>query len=613
MDDHKQALNELFASPDTELSPELYGELQSIVRLYSISPQELFYKWESYCIKMGSEETKLSLKSARDLKKDIQDALERESRGKAHPKMNERRTIGATPKAGRPADDVFGMIDGLNFNTPRPGPVSAAKRKSNFDTPTPKSTKSTRNSSPGAGGHVQFHDRPNAGVVVETLNQTIDVPSVPEQPPATARIKLKANTEMSKFGYKTMAMKLTEASEILDDRIDEFMSIVQMHHQLDDSAFGSPVTQSTSEVVAVGRIASDAGEGRLVPASLVLETSRRTGAGLRVPLRVDSLPGYHFFPGKIVALKGTNASGDFFQVSEVLDTPLLPPPASLPEELDVHNQRLAGSEGRDGGHSTRPLTILVASGPYTTQDRLDFSAFDALMDVARETMADSIILAGPFIDTDHPLIRSGDFDLPSEIPVSPDQATLTDLFRHYISRPLWELTKANPSVSILLCPSVRDAISKHVAWPQDRLPKKEFGLPKQASVVTNPVTLSMNEAVIGISTQDVLDALRMSECVGGKAKQENIFARLSRQIIEQRHFFPIVPPPGAYDSGSGGVSGDGMEDVQFQDVSAMLDVPYLKLGEWLNVRPDILVTPSVLTPFSKVRMGKVKSIYEVPS
>lgn len=33
---------------------------------------------------------------------------------------------------------------------------------------------------------------------------------------------------------------------------------------------------------------------------------------------------------------------------------------------------------------------------------------------------------------------------------------------------------------------------------------------------------------------------------------------------------------------------------------AVLDIGYLKLGEWLNVKPDVLLTPSALTPSVKV-------------
>jgi DNA polymerase alpha subunit B len=32
----------------------------------------------------------------------------------------------------------------------------------------------------------------------------------------------------------------------------------------------------------------------------------------------------------------------------------------------------------------------------------------------------------------------------------------------------------------------------------------------------------------------------------------------------------------------------------------MLDLSYSKLGEWWNVRPDVLITPSLLPPFVKV-------------
>jgi DNA polymerase alpha subunit B len=46
--------------------------------------------------------------------------------------------------------------------------------------------------------------------------------------------------------------------------------------------------------------------------------------------------------------------------------------------------------------------------------------------------------------------------------------------------------------------------------------RKELGLPKQARFVTNPVILSLNEFVVGISSQDILYELRREEVVGGK-------------------------------------------------------------------------------------------------
>ena len=106
----KAELNELFAIPPvTDLSPDVLGELQSILRLHSISPQELSYKWESYSMKMGPEQTKLDLPTARAFKKDLQEMLERDSRGKAHIRSVDKRGAYATPRSAAKGDDVFGM------------------------------------------------------------------------------------------------------------------------------------------------------------------------------------------------------------------------------------------------------------------------------------------------------------------------------------------------------------------------------------------------------------------------------------------------------------------------------------------------------------------------
>lgn len=97
-----------FAPANDQLQPEILSELESMLRLYSISPQELFFKWESYSIKMGSDDTKLDLKTSRDFKKDIQESLERENRGKSNAKHAEKKAITATPRSGG-GSDVFGM------------------------------------------------------------------------------------------------------------------------------------------------------------------------------------------------------------------------------------------------------------------------------------------------------------------------------------------------------------------------------------------------------------------------------------------------------------------------------------------------------------------------
>lgn len=502
-------------------------------------------------------------------------------------------------------------LDGLVPNTPRPGSAmrsnSLTKRKvGQFETPSMSRVKTEPTSSPPDfktlykptdrpnGPAISFNDRPNAGQTVEILNDQLDMAEPPIAPYSESRIKLTANSDTKKLSYKPMAMKSSEASEVLDDQIDEFMELVQAHHGLEDAAFGSAASQSITDIVAVGRIASDSSDGKLNTASLVLETSRRMGAGLRIPLKLNPLPGFQLFPGQIVALRGINVTGEEFVASEILEAPLLPVAASTPSGLDAHMQRLRGGpDAMDSDSAPPPLNILLGAGPYTADDNLDFEPLHILCSQAADSYADALILVGPFLDIEHPLLASGDFDLPEDALTEPDTATMTTVFRYLITPIIQQLIASNPSITILLIPSVRDANSQHVSWPQEPFPRKETGLPKQVRIVGNPMTLSINELVTAISSQDILYELRHEEFTGGKLKDPNLLSRLPRYMIEQRHFFPLYPPvdrPLLPKTGT----------VEGIPPSAMLDISYLKLGEMLNVRPDMLITPSALPPFAKV-------------
>jgi DNA polymerase alpha subunit B len=393
-----------------------------------------------------------------------------------------------------------------------------------------------------------------------------------------------------------MAMRLSESSEVLDERIDEFTNMVQKAHNLDDTAFGNAACQSTGEIVAVGRIASDTPESKLVAASLVLETSRRMGAGRRVPLKLKSDIPFQFFPGQVVALRGQNASGEDFVVSEILAIPFLPDPRSAPTAIEANRERLG-----DAAEST-PLNILVAAGPYCADDNLAFEPLNTLCSKAAEDSVDALILCGPFLDVEHPLIASGDFDLP-DIKGLDHDAMMSTLFRLLITDPLQRLCSANPNITVVLIPSVRDAVSKHVSWPQDRLPAKDLGLPKQIKMMTNPCTFWLNEIVVAVSSQDILGELRREEATAG-SNQQDLLTRLPRHLIEQRHYFPLFPPVARESLAKSGTE-SGLA------TGACLDVGYLKLGEMLNVRPDVLVTPSVLPAFARVSLPQFVFISDI--
>lgn len=434
---------------------------------------------------------------------------------------------------------------------------------------------------------------------MEILNGHLAAVEPPIAPFPEPRVKLTAASDQKKMAYRPLAMKLSEASEILDDRIDDFSALIQEAHGLEDSAFGSAASQGTTDIVAVGRIASDAMEGKLNAASLVLEASRRTGMGLRVPLKLDSIRSWSFFPGQIVALRGSNATGQEFVVKEVLDVPLLPSAASAPSALEAHLDKLRGGpDSMDSDSDPAPLNILYAAGPYTADDNLDYEPLHALCSQAADTYADALVLTGPFLDIDHPLIATGDFDLPEEANHDPDTATMTTVFKYLFAPALNRLTSSNPHVTVILVPSVRDILDKHVSWPQDSIPRKELGLPKSVRIVSNPMTLSVNEMVLGVSSQDVLCELRAEELA--KGAPGDLMGRLCRYLVEQRHYFPLFPP-----ADRSRLPKTGTEETVA--TGAVLDVSYLKLGEMVNVRPDVLLTPSSLPPFAKVRKSLLKT------
>ncbi|KAK0635827.1 DNA polymerase alpha subunit B N-terminal-domain-containing protein [Bombardia bombarda] len=608
-DDTIAELNERFGSVNGQLAPDIIAELQSIMRLHQLSVQDMFFKWESYCIKMDLGEVKVSsMDTLRTFKQDLQDALERSNRTQAISKTDKR--FGQTPRTANKTGDVFGMLDGMT--TPAAGrsaKASSAARRRQLDTPTASRIKAEPASSPMKLDDQlippsSFNDRQNPGEVIEILNKHLAAPEPPTTSYSEPRIKLTAASDQKKLAYKPLAMKASEASEILDDRIDDFMALVMSHHKLEESAFGSAAVQSTTEIVAVGRIASDSPEGKLNAASLVLETSRRMGGGLRVPLDLSNLKGYQFFPGQMVALRGSNTSGHNFAVTELLIIPLLPNAASTPLALAAHRAKLSGASAdsmmdldEDDDKDPPPLDVIFASGPYTADDNLDFEPLHTLCSRAADTYADALVLTGPFLDAEHPLIASGDFDLPDDALYEPDTATMTTVFRHLVAPALNRLVAANPNVTVLLVPSVRDVLDKHVSWPQDAFPRKELGLPKSVKIIGNPMTLSMNEMVLGISSQDVLWELRHEELIGGKVDDPALLSRACRYLLEQRHYFPLFPPADRRK-----LPRTGASEVRegLPPPGAMLDVSYLKLGEMVNVRPDVLVVPSALPPFAKV-------------
>ncbi len=117
-------------------------------------------------------------------------------------------------------------------------------------------------------------------------------------------------------------------------------------------------------MLLIGRIVADNDE-KATENSLLLESSRSMGGGARVPLDLSQCKSFSLFPGQIACLEGKNPDGTKFIVSE----------QKAAEDCLVPTVPV--SEDKFG---SKPVSILVASGPYSMDNRnLDFAPFDKLL------------------------------------------------------------------------------------------------------------------------------------------------------------------------------------------------------------------------------------------
>jgi DNA polymerase alpha subunit B len=112
--------------------------------------------------------------------------------------------------------------------------------------------------------------------------------------------------------------------------------------------------------------------------------------------------------------------------------------------------------------------------------------------------------------------------------------------------------EACPATAVILIPSVRDMISRHVAFPQAMLERTpELGLPKRVRLLPNPSTFMINEIVFSLSSVDVLFHLRKEEyfrraeeaeadvAMDGRSKvgtAKDSMAELCRHVLGQKRW-----------------------------------------------------------------------------
>ncbi|OZJ03831.1 hypothetical protein BZG36_03826 [Bifiguratus adelaidae] len=546
-------------------------ECMDIIHAYSLDLEKLRNKWEAFVLN-GMQGENIS-KPTVDLLKHFRANLQSEAQDSLRnaTKLNTPSRLALrTPNKGNKrtpnqiynANSLGGYMDTLSPDTP-----SRKRPSSAFATPESKrrSSGADWNSSPSSSS--PSASRSNSSKAKLTLNSHISLRS-PLSSANEAQVRLElAQQPTGRFKY--MFEKLTEKSEGLDDRIEYFADIISRFHEVEQ--LSNPSHPSQEPVTYVGRICNEDAEGRLKDNSVVLESSRRMGAGRRVKVDLSAVGEYSLFPGQVVGVEGTNPTGDLFHVTKILYPPLPPVSVHDPDELEGYN--LSG----------QPVTIFVAAGPYTSttdskEPTLDFEPFRRLVDIIIDEAPDVVILLGPFIDQSHPCFQVDESDPERGVKrMATIDSSLEDIFRRNISQNLDRIRGRHPKIEVILIPHTRDVFQTYAVLPQpafDQALRESLGLDRSIKCLSNPSMFTLNEVCVGVCTADTLFGLSRE---GVPSVMPDRMGRFCKHLLQQRSFYPLFPP----------AEGDNLN---FEHLPQMQ----------MDITPDVLIVPSQLTPFAKV-------------
>ncbi|KAJ2895629.1 DNA-directed DNA polymerase alpha subunit pol12 [Coemansia aciculifera] len=156
-----------------------------------------------------------------------------------------------------------------------------------------------------------------------------------------------------------------------------------------------------------------------------------------------------------------------------------------------------------------------------------------------------------------------------------------EIFCTKISPQLSRLRAGLPSASaVYLLPAADELCYPYASFPQPRFSREvllqQLGVPEGIESLDNPAQVSVNGVVFGISNIDSLFHLVKEEVSRLPALSDRL-PRLAWHLIEQRHFYPLAPPPA--------------------ECAGVLASQDSRLR--MQTMPDVLVTPSQLKPFAR--------------
>ncbi|KAK3093718.1 hypothetical protein FSP39_019217 [Pinctada imbricata] len=363
--------------------------------------------------------------------------------------------------------------------------------------------------------------------------------------------------------FKYMFQKLTMKAMVLNDMIDDMATQLEKKHSIEE--VGNIAIPAQEEITVIGRIFCDS-EGKLNAKSMMIEGSRDTSGGRAMVVDLADLKQYSLFPGQIVAMEGTNSTGQKFVAKKLYEGIQLPFPEVDPDSGPVN------------------LTVFIAVGPFSTSDNLDYEPLKDLMKYLQRDRPDVCILAGPFVDIKNEVIESRkcpvmyDEVFDQQIRSLAQVTTSHNNIIYDVKKIIWSDQSWTRFCSIgcelIIVPSYRDVHHDNV-YPQP--PYMATDKNSHVHFLPDPCMVSVNGVVFGITSTDVLFHMGSEEISCNPPGAMDRLGRLAYHMVTQQSFYPLYPPS---------------EDVG-------IDFEAFEVQALMPVTPHVLVTPSDLKQFVK--------------
>lgn len=335
------------------------------------------------------------------------------------------------------------------------------------------------------------------------------------------------------FLYK----KLKPKSEILENQLEDSEYPMQKINSITNVYNLSIPTQD--DVWIHGRVFSEnagGGGGKLTEHNVVLQGTYFCSNSKSVPLNLANCKEFSLFPGQIVLAHGRNPDGKRFLCNQIIEPPYISDEElkkikiKKEETIDINDTfHSRGNSINVKPDENQDINIVVASGPYMATGSTQTPVLNQLIEVVKSKNTQVLILLGPFVDSNHDLISTGNI-----------QSSYEELLQTILDDIAQQLRHVN--IQVVIQPSLND-VTQEPIYPVAPLNVSNQFMKQNEffHFLQEPSMIEINGFKVAITTTDVIKDL--TSIAASKTLSSDKISRNFSHLLRQRSFYPIYPPP----------------------------------------------------------------------